>query len=327
MGQRNWDIILEFIKDKKNILITTHTNPDGDAIGSQVALAEYLKQQGKNCFLINCSITPKFFHFLDPKNSIQRYKESDHQDLFKSLDGVIIVDISDWPRLCEVGKAIKKQNLPVAIIDHHITSDDMGPTIISDPTASSTGELIYDFLNTNNCQWDQLIVNALYTCILTDTGSFRFTNTTSRTHRVTADLIDKGAECSKVYKHIYESYSPQRSILMGKMLGSLKFEKNDQIVWYVLTQDLLKESGAEYWETEGFSELSRNIKNVQITIMFVETQDGRIKVSFRSKGEIAINNLAQKFGGGGHKFAAGATLELKLEDAIHKVLEETKILV
>lgn len=327
MGQRDWNILSDFLKDKKNILITTHLNPDGDAIGSQVALAEYLEQLGINCHLINHTPAPKFFHFLDTKNKVEHYNKSIHSSIFATLDGAIIVDLCDWPRLGDVGIAIKKQNLPVAIVDHHITGEKIDPsTIISDPKASSTGELIYDFFTTVDCHWGQTLVNALYTCILTDTGSFRFSNTTSTTHRIVADLLDKGAEFTTVYKKVYESYSPQRSILMGKMLASLKFENNNRIAWYVLTPNLLKETGAEFWETEGFSELPRNIEAVEISLLFTETPEGKIKVSFRSKGKIAINKLAQKFGGGGHEFAAGATIDLTLHDAINEVLKETKLL-
>ena len=324
--ERNWSLISDFIADKKNILITTHVNPDGDAIGSQVAVAEYLSQKGKNVHMVNCSPMPKFFHFLDPENMIKVFEDFPN-GLFESLDGVIVVDISDWGRLKGIGEAIQKNNIPIACIDHHIPSDDMGEIVVSDQTASSTGELLYDFFEQDNCIWTQRMVDGLYTCILTDTGSFRFSNTTPLTHRISADLIDKGADFRKIYEAIYESQSKNRAVLLGKMLAELQFECDDRLAWYVLTRKILTETGAQDWEIEGFSELPRTIENVEISIMFTETKDGKTKISFRSKGRIPINGLANEFGGGGHKFAAGATLQLNLEEAKKQIIKKAKILV
>ncbi|NOY59505.1 MAG: bifunctional oligoribonuclease/PAP phosphatase NrnA [Calditrichaeota bacterium] len=326
--KRNWDAITNFLENKKRLLITTHAHPDGDApLGSQIALAGFLRKIGKEAVLINCDIIPKFFQFLDENNEIQTYAGKEHDDLIRSTDGAIIVDISDWARLRKVGEAIRRFNLPVACIDHHIPSDDMGKAVVSDQTASSTGELLYDLIVNSPVEMDQQIVNALYTCILTDTGSFRFSNTTPTTHQVTADLLRRGAEFRKIYERVYETNSKNRSILMGNLLANLHFECNDRLVWFVLTQELLQKTGAELWETEGFSELPRSIEGVEVSLMFTETKDGKAKISFRSKGRIAINGLANKFGGGGHKFASGAATTMDLQEALHTVLEEAKNLV
>jgi len=321
-----WDALAQFLDDKKNILITTHRNPDGDAIGSQVAFAHYLQQLGKNVHLINCDQMPKFLRFLDPEQDIRVFDAKEHDSLFRTLDAAVIVDISDWKRLLEVGTYIKKYSLPVACIDHHIPTDVMGEVQISDQTASSTGEILYDYFTYANVEMTEPIVNAIYTSILTDTGSFRFSNTTPKAHRITADLLQKGAEFRKIYEHIYENYSKNRMKLKGHLLASMNFECSDRIAWFVLSQELLQKTGAELWETDGFSELPRTIEGVEISIMFMETPEGLTKVSFRSKGRIPINGLATSFNGGGHKFASGALVHKPLAEAIPLVMEKAKSL-
>lgn len=325
--KQNWDKITNFLKDKNRLLITTHAHPDGDAIGSQIALAGFLRKIGKEAILINCDETPKFFQFLDKDGEIQTYAGSQHDELIRSTDGAMVVDISDWARLRQVGEAIRRFGLPVACIDHHIPSDDMGQAVVSDQTASSTGELLYDLIAHSSVEMDQQIVDALYTCILTDTGSFRFSNTTPLTHQVTADLLQRGADFRNIYERVYETNSKSRSLLKGNLLANLHFECNDRLAWFVLTQELLRKTGAELWETEGFSELPRSIEGVEVSLMFMETREGKTKISFRSKGRIAINELAKKFGGGGHKFASGATTTMTLQEALAKVVEEAKNLV
>ncbi len=322
----DWHSVRTFLADKNKILVTTHFNPDGDAIGSEVAIALYLEQLGKQAYLINCDKTPKFLHFLDPENKIQQYNEEQHDALFRTLDAAIIVDISDWKRLREVGQAIRKHSLPVACIDHHIPTDNMGEVQISDQNASSTGELLYEFLVDSKAEMTQPIVDALYTCILTDTGSFRFSNTTPKTHRITADLLQQGAHFREIYSNVYENYSKNRMKLKGMLLANMNFECSDKLAWFVLSQELLQQSGAEMWETDGFSELPRSIEGVEISVMFMETPEGTTKLSFRSKGHVAINGLANKFDGGGHKFASGAIIAKPLAEAIPIVVEEAKTL-
>ncbi len=321
---RDWDSVREFLADKKRLLVTTHVNPDGDAIGSQMAMAHYLRQLKKEVFLLSSDPTPKFFHFLDPKGEITPYSPEAHLSLLQSLDGGIVLDISDWKRLRGVGEAIVQFSLPVVCIDHHIPTDEIGMVQISDQSASSTGEMLYDFFQDSKAEMTVEIIEALYTCILTDTGSFRFSNTTALTHRIAADLLERGVDFRRVYEHVYESHSKSRSLLMGHVLAEMQFECDDRLAWFVLNQNLLQKTNAQMWETEGFSELPRSIEGVEVSLMFTEGEDGKTKVSFRSKGRIAVNELANKFGGGGHKFASGATVMLPLAAAISAVVEEAK---
>ena len=314
--QNRWDSINAFLQNKKNILISTHLNPDGDALGSEIALAHYFRQIGISFKILNSDPTPAFYQFLDLERWVEQYIPEMHSRMLSNFDGCIIVDVSEFDRLGEMCAVIKNADFPIACIDHHLSASSISMAQVVDEHASSTGELVYDFLRSNNAAFTQEIVDALYTCIVTDTGSFRYSNTTPNTHRITADLIEKGARFQYIYSALYESDSKSRARLKGRLLANMHFESDDRFAWFVLSQDLLAQTKAQIWESEGFSELPRLVKNVEISIMFTEAKDGTVKASFRSKGNIPINELARQFGGGGHKFAAGAALSMTLKEAV-----------
>ena len=265
-----------------------------------------------------------FFQFLDDTHLIQEFDASVHNEAIASCDGCIVVDASEWKRLGDIHTALKDSGLPIACIDHHMGDNQIGEAEVIDSTASSTGELVYDFLIQQRAEFSQTMLDALYTCILTDTGSFRFSNTTPRTHRIAADLLERGTNFQSVYSTIFESNSKHRTWLKGELLAHLHFEVNDALAWFVMPQALLRKTGAQEWEAEGFSELPRTVNGVEISIMFTETRDGLSKASFRSRGHIPINALAQQFGGGGHQYAAGAALSMPLEEAIERVVSAAK---
>ncbi len=321
-----WQELTYFIEDKNRLLIITHLNPDGDAIGSQMALAHFLRQRDKVVHLFNADPTPKYFKFLDPLNEILEFSEQSqhHRQMIGDVDGVIAVDASEWGRFGRLGTFIANLNLPLACIDHHLQTETIGQVRIIDEKASSTGELIYEYLTRQECRWTQEIVDALYTCVMTDTGSFRYSNTNVRAHQIAADLLQKGARFQTIFEKIYENYSKARMILMGRLLAEMRFACQDRLVYLVLSQAMLKETGAELWETEGFSELPRNMSHVEVSILFTEVNERLTKASIRSKGKISIHELASKLGGGGHRFAAGVTLPLPLEQTIDKVMREAE---
>ena len=320
----NWQVIRDFLAGKATVLVATHVHPDGDAIGSQMALAHYLRQSGMRVILINRDPTPPYFKFLDPAEEILIYDEKIHNPVIAEVDGCIVVDVSDWERLGGIGARLRQYQVPLACIDHHIPGDDMGEVHVCMQEASSTGEMLYDFFIDCGARWTPEMVDAVYACIMTDTGSFRFTNTTAKTHLVAADLLQRGAQYRAIYEQVYESNSRQRTLLKARLLETMQFACDDRIAYFVLSQKLLQETGAELWETEGFSELPRHIARVEVSLMFTETKAGRTKVSFRSKGRVAINGMAALFGGGGHKFASGATLAMDLDQAVEMVVREAR---
>jgi phosphoesterase RecJ-like protein len=256
---------------------------------------------------------------------IEQFDTAVHIPLMSTFDVCFVVDVSEWKRLGLIADTLRASSFPIVCIDHHLSAGKLGDPQVIDPNASSTGELIYDFLTTMNADLSQGIVDSLYTAILTDTGSFKFSNTTAQTHQITSDLLAKGANFTKIYSELYESDSISRILLKGHLLANMKFEKDGRFAWFVMSYELQEKLGAKPWESEGFSDLPRAVKSVEISIMFSEDADGLAKASFRSKGRIPINTLAEQFGGGGHKFASGAALEWPLHEAVDKVTTAAKI--
>ena len=287
-------------------------------------MAHYLEDIGKKVFILNADPVPAFLEFLTRNFYVDQFQAQKHNRIIESCDGCIVVDVSEWKRLGDIAGTLKKMAIPLVCIDHHLSAGKIGDIHIIDDQASSTGELVYDFLKTADARFTQTVVDAIYTCILTDTGSFKFSNTTSKTHVITADLIAKGAQFQKIYAELYESDSIARSLLKGHLLANMQFECDGRFAWFVMSQELLQSLGAKTWEAEGFSDLPRAIKGVEISIMFSEHKDGSSNASFRSKGTVTINQLAEQFGGGGHKYAAGASLPWPLSKAVQIVVEAAK---
>ena len=324
--QSSWDQILSIIDSNNNFVITTHINPDGDAIGSEVAMAEFLRSKDKEVHIINISATPANCMFLDKNNEIAVYNASDkdQQQQISEADGFIFVDISDWQRLKELGQKIKNSSAHKICIDHHHCEQPFSDIDVIYEEASSTGELVFDLLKYAGFNLTRHTAISLYTCILTDTGSFRFSNTTALTHRIASELLTLGFDARVIYQEVYERNSQSKIILMGKALSHLKFECDDKLAWFIISREMFEESGAEKWDTEGFTEIPRTIDGVEVSLMFTEMASCKTKVSLRSKGKIVINDIAMKLGGGGHDFAAGAVVEKSLEETIPMALEYVK---
>lgn len=312
----------DLIARHQRFVLTTHINPDGDAIGSEIAMTEYLRHLGKEVYIINNSATPNNYEFLDEKEEIMVFDEGKHHHIIASADAYVIVDISDWERLLNIGQIIKTIPAPKICIDHHHINYKFADVDIIYVEASSTGELIYEFLTYMNFPIRGLTADALYTCILTDTGSFRFSNTSARTHLVASQLLETGVNAKEIYHLVYEKNSKSKMALMGEALRNLKYECGNRLAWFVLTKEMFESCKASHWDTEGFPEIPRTINGVEISLMFTELDSDKVKVSLRSKGQVVINHIAEKFGGGGHHYAAGAIVKKSLAETIPLVLSE-----
>ncbi len=319
--------INRLISSHRKFVLTTHINPDGDAIGSEIAFADYLRHLGKSVTIINNTPTPNNYQFLDENEQILVYEAEHHYELAAAADAYVILDISDWERLRKIGQIIKESTAPKLCIDHHHINYRFVDVDIIYEEASSTGEIVFDFLEKNNYPLNPVTAQALYTCILTDTGSFRFSNTSARTHIMAAKLLAAGINAREIYSLVYEQNSRGKMKLMGEALRSLNYEHDGQLAWFVLTQEMFRACQTTHWDTEGFAELPRSIEGVEVSLMFTELDDTKVKVSLRSKGNLAINHVAEKLGGGGHQYAAGALVNNHLAATIPMVLAEISHLV
>ena len=318
------DEINKIIKENQKFILTTHINPDGDALGSVVAMSEYLKHLKKEASIINISKTPANYQFLDENHEIRIFDKTAHENLFKNSDAFIILDISDWGRLREIGELMRATGKPTICIDHHHITYQFADVDLICEESSSTGELLFEFFESVNFPLTNKAAVALYTCILTDTGSFRFSNTTSRTHYVASKLLEHEIDTKKIYSLVYEQNSRSKMALLGEALSNLHYEFDGKLAWFSLTKEMFARHNASVWDTEGFPEIPRTIAGVEVSLMFTEIEDSKIKISLRSKGKIVIHQVAQKFGGGGHHYAAGAQVEMPLDKLVVLVLEELR---
>ncbi len=319
---------LELTNKSSSILITTHTRPDGDACGCLAAMRDALTALGKKVKLILPSSLPQWYEFLFseqiPVLGEHIRLEELIQGQFGKFDLIIIVDTNSRTQLSKFDQYLKQNNKPVLVIDHHVTSDGLGDVELLDPTAAAASLIIHDLFKYANWPMTKKIAQSLFVGIATDTGWFQFTNTDSRTHRSCAELIDAGASPTECYHNLYHNFSHQRFKLMTAMLNTLELHFDGRYAAQHLCQRHFQQTGATRKDTENLIDECRRISSVEIAALFVELKDGRVKCSLRGKGAVDVCKIAQKFGGGGHKMAAGAHLPGPLEDAKQLIFEHIK---
>lgn len=320
--ESNWEQIVELIRRGRRFLITTHINPDGDAIGSEMALNHLLKALGKEVRIINDSPLPYYLTFLDPNKEIECLPNTLSVPLkLLSLDGIFILDISDWNRLGRLKEVIKESPVVKVCLDHHPPQDRLGDIAIIDEEACSAGILIFELINRLELTLTKPMAEALYVSLLTDTGSFRFSNTNAKAHEMAAQLIKAGVISHEIYSKVYEQGSWEKMELWGKVISSIGSACQKQVAYLAVSQELLNTYRVHPDEIEGFVEFPRAIEGVEVVILFQETDKGKTRISLRSKGRVNVQEIARIFGGGGHPYAAGIRLEKPLSEAIRALLE------
>ena len=314
------------ILDNNSFLLTTHVNPDADAIGSEMALYFILKELGKKTYIINHSSTPYNLEFLDSDNVIEQFDEVKHSSLFDEVDVLVALDFNRSNRMVRLEKSFLNSKKLKICIDHHQEPEEFVNHLFVDTSYSATGQIIYDLIKkTNIVSLNNKTSYPIYAAIMTDTGSFRFERTTPELHYIAAELLKHGVIPGEVFDKIFDQSKFSKLKLMGQALNSLTLYGDTQEISYMLlTQKIFKELDAVESDTDGFVNFSLSVEGVKIGLLFIELKNG-FKVSFRSKGKIPVNQLAAEFGGGGHINAAGARLfNEKLEDYLPKVLERAE---
>ena len=299
---------IDLFEQSNSFVLTTHVNPDGDGLGSEIALAEWLSSQAKNVHIINYSATPEIYLFLDAHDRIGRYDPSRDNPLFAAADVIVILDTNQPERLRTMQQPVLDSRAAKLVIDHHLEPHPFADHYLIDADATSTGEIMYRLLSRlSHESLTPLVAQNLYCAIMTDTGSFRYPRVDSDIHRMVADLIDRGADPVSIYSNVYERWSNGRIHLLGEMLAGLQTSEGGMIATVSVTQDMLRRTGTAEVDTDNFTVYPMSVQGVLIGILLLELKDG-IKLSVRSRGEIPINELAKEFGGNGHLNAAGARL-------------------
>jgi len=295
--------IAEIIQKGRTFLVTSHVRLDGDAVGSELALYEALKSLGKEAVVYNQDRTPQMYAFLpDAGVIVNRLGPLD------GFDAVFVLDCSEIERMGEEAPRIAGIRR-IVNIDHHISNDRYGHLTLTDPEASSTGEMIFRLIDGMEIELTRDMAVNLYTAILTDTGAFRYSNTGPKTFAVAGRLLEKGADPAWIAQMVYETFPAVKIRLLGRALSTLEFDWQGRIGAVTVSKKMLEDAGAQWEHTEGFVEYPRSIEGVQVAAFFSEISEGLYKVSLRSKGRFSVEEVARKFGGGGHINAAACRMQ------------------
>src|SRR4051812_29704150 len=308
----------------RKVALSTHMNADGDGCGSETALARMLMQRGLDVRIVNPTRWPKLFDYLlgDDVKDMTAKGASALQD----VDMLIVLDISDVTRLGVLTDTVRKLDMPKLVIDHHIASDDpAGNIILTDVTACATGELVYDLGCTLDFEITPAIATSLYAAILTDTGSFRFSNTTPRCHAIAADLLATGVDPEESYVRIYASAPAGRVRLLGEVLDTLGVDEPIGLTWLSMSAGALERHDVRQEDLDGIVEHARSIAGTRMALFFRDLGYGKVKISFRSTGDVDVNAFARQFGGGGHAKAAGALVAGSLDAVRDQVIAAARV--
>ncbi len=315
------DNIIKLFKEEKLFLITTHISPDGDGIGSVLALKRSLESLGKEAYIVNHSATPQNLCFLLKNKeeiiSVEEFRSSDKGNDFVT----VIADMGCFERLGSVFQLIENFSKTI-IIDHHIVGNVNNALSLIDNSASATGEVVFDLLNELEIEITKDIAEPLYTAIVTDTGGFRFPGTTAKTHLVVSELLKKGVDPAYIHKNLYERESPARLKVMGEVFSTLELFCNGKIATIELRQVALKKVNAKIEDGDDLVNYLMNIEGVEAGFYFKQVASDRTKVSSRSKGKIDLDKFLSKWGGGGHTMAAGLLLNKDISSTKSIIITE-----
>jgi len=316
--------IQSLLATPKKVAIIPHRNPDGDAMGSTLGLYHFLRKNNHEATVISPNEFPDFLAWL-PGSEMVRVFETDKENctqILQEADIVFTLDFNAFHRVGEMEKVLEVLDTTYIMIDHHQKPDDYATYIYSDTSFGSTCEMIYNFISFLGQKdlIDKTIGTCIYTGILTDSGSFKFPNTTGDTHRIVAELIDLGVENTKIPNLLFDNSSYSRLQLLGRALQNLKVLPEHKTSYITLSQDELNSFNYVKGDTEGIVNYGLSIKGIQFTAIFIENKDEKIiKISFRSQGGFDVNEFAREhFNGGGHRNAAGGKSELSMEETIEK---------
>jgi len=316
----------DLIDKSERILVTAHTKPDGDAIGCLIAICDVLVSLGKKVRPLLLSPAPDWYQFLLTEKVSVLGHDIQLEELmagrFGEFDLIMILDTNSPGQLPKFKDYLKQNEKPVLVIDHHRTSDGLGAVELVESDAAATALVVLELFKYAGWEITEKIAEALFVATATDTGWFQFNNTNGRVFSSCAELIEMGVKLTEIYHKLYENFSQPRFMLMTTMLNTLELHLKDRYAAMNITKQDFVRTGATYADSENLINECRRINTVETTALFIELDDGRIRCSLRSKGAVDVGEVAAKFGGGGHKMAAGTFVPGPMDNAQRLIFEE-----
>jgi phosphoesterase RecJ-like protein len=315
----DWQPFVDAVDRHQSFLLTTHVRPDGDGLGSMKALAEALRRRGKNVQLIIPGSLPPRYQFLDPYAAIRSF--SPPGDDLLAADVLVILDTGTRNQLADLAELVQRFSGGKFVIDHHVTQDNLGAVQIIDPSAEATGRLVREAIQALDVELNSLMAEALFVALAMDTGWFRHGNTRPQTLTLAAELVEAGADPQALYQQLFERNSLGRLKLTGLVLGRLTTVAGGIVAYSEIRAADYALTHATPADSEDLVNYLMSLSGVEVGLLFMEQPGGGVKVSFRSRGKVNVARLAEKFGGGGHPVAAGATLQTTLAAAQDRILQ------
>ncbi|MCL2623002.1 MAG: bifunctional oligoribonuclease/PAP phosphatase NrnA [Planctomycetaceae bacterium] len=314
----DWDKFAAMIAKPQRFLLTVHVRPDGDCIGSELAMATMLRQLGKEVRLLNADRVPPDLRFLNGTDDIEylnTFREvPDNQAWLDSVDVIVVLDTISWAQLGPMKPILQAHKGTIVAIDHHVFGDDIGAVVFSDPDAEATGRLVFEAARHLDVELTPDMATALYAAITTDTGWFRFSSVTDRTFAVAAELVRAGASPHVVYNHLYEQASAGKIRLIGRALAKVELHLDGQLAFTSILLNDFAQADAVPSDSEDIVNQTLAIGGTKMAVIVVEQQSGEFKISFRSRCKVDCSKVAARFGGGGHRQAAGASQNLPYDE-------------
>ena len=320
----NWSRFVEIVRSHQRFLLTSHVRPDCDALGSELAMAAVLEALGKDVLIVNAQATPPGYRFLDPNQKLKELGTDVSLDQLDDYEVLIVLDTTAWAQLGPMGDVIRASKAKIVVLDHHVSGDELDAELFKDTTAEATGRLVIDAADALGVEITPEIAQAAFAALATDTGWFRFSSTTSTTHHLAARLLDAGVTSDAVYEQLYQNDTLARLQLVGRTMARTKTELDGRLIHTYIERADFEATGAHRSDSEDVINLTLAVGGTEAAVILVEQQTGGFKISFRSRSDLDCSRIAEQFGGGGHKKAAGAFLEEPLAEAQTKVLDAVR---
>lgn len=304
------------IDDARRILMTTHARPDGDGLGSLAALAEELGRRGKDVRVVLPSPVPAKYTFL---HGVEAFEVLGQDIALEAIpadrDLMVIIDTCSWQQLDSLRLIVEANAGRILVIDHHATNDDLDHVAFSDPTAAATGEILIRLFEAAGVEVTPTMAESLFVSVASDTGWFQFPNVTPSVFRLAARLQELGARPQPIYEHLFQGESWAKMQLLAEVLSTMELNPEGDVATMVVSRDVFDRTGAKSWDTENIINESQRMGGVVVSILCVEREPGTVKVSLRSKHDVDVSAIAQRFGGGGHARASGCTMKTTVDEA------------
>ncbi len=315
----DWPRFVELIGGHQRFLLVSHVRPDCDAVGSELALAGMLEQLGKDVWIVNAFAVPPNLRFLDPQRKLKQLGVDVQAGQLDSREVIVVLDTTAWVQLGAMAEVIRTSKARKLVIDHHVSEDDLGAELFKYGEAEATGRLVLEAGEALGVRLTPEIAQPLFAAIATDTGWFRFASTGAETFRAAARLLEAGAQPDRLFKDLYETESLARLRLTGRTLARTQTELDGRLIYTWVERGDFEATGAVPSDTEDLINMTLTVGGTEVALILVETKTG-FKVSFRSRCELDCSRIAEQFGGGGHRRAAGAQLREPLATGREKVL-------